>query len=86
MFGARDYSMRIWLRPDRMNALNVTSDDVAQALREQNVQGAAGRVGTPPVFNGQQQTLTINGLGRLNQADDLPTSLSAPGRWVSWCA
>lgn len=34
-------------------------------LREQNVQGAAGRVGTPPVFNGQQQTLTINGLGRL---------------------
>ena len=70
MFGARDYSMRIWLRPDRMNALNVTTDDVAQALREQNVQGAAGQVGTPPVFNGQQQTLTINGLGRLNQAED----------------
>ena len=51
MFGARDYSMRIWLRPDRMNALNITTDDVAQA-----------------VFNGQQQTLTINGLGRLNEA------------------
>lgn len=67
MFGARDYSMRIWLRPDRMNALNITTDDVAQALREQNVQGAAGQVGTPPVFNGQQQTLTINGLGRLNE-------------------
>ena len=62
MFGARDYSMRIWLRPDRMNALNITTDDVAQALRE------AGQVGTPPVFNGQQQTLTINGLGRLNEA------------------
>ena len=68
MFGARDYSMRIWLRPDRMNALNITTDDVAQALREQNVQGAAGQVGAPPVFNGQQQTLTINGLGRLNEA------------------
>ena len=67
MFGARDYSMRLWLRPDRMNALNITTDDVAQALREQNV-GAAGQVGTPPVFNGQQQTLTINGLGRLNEA------------------
>ncbi|MCX3880241.1 efflux RND transporter permease subunit, partial [Stenotrophomonas maltophilia] len=64
MFGARDYSMRIWLRPDRMNALNITTDDVAQALREQNVQGAAGQVGTPPGFNGQQQTLTINRLGR----------------------
>ncbi|MGU0055931.1 hypothetical protein ACVXG7_08960 [Enterobacter hormaechei] len=35
--------MRIWLRPDRMNALNVTSDDVAQALREQNVQGRRAR-------------------------------------------
>ncbi|MCJ6516289.1 efflux RND transporter permease subunit [Klebsiella pneumoniae] len=34
MFGARDYSMRIWLRPDRMNALNITTDDVAQALRQ----------------------------------------------------
>ncbi|MEB6136988.1 efflux RND transporter permease subunit [Klebsiella pneumoniae] len=68
MFGARDYSMRIWLRPDRLNALNITTDDVAQALREQNVQGAAGQVGTPPVFNGQQQSLTINGLGRLTEA------------------
>lgn len=70
MFGARDYSMRIWLRPERMNALNVTSEDIAQALREQNVQGAAGQIGTPPVFNGQQQTLTINGIGRLNNAAD----------------
>ena len=70
LFGARDYSMRIWLRPERMNALNVTSDDISRALREQNVQGAAGQIGTPPVFNGQQQTLTINGLGRLNTADD----------------
>lgn len=69
MFGARDYSMRVWLRPDRMNALNVTTDDIAQALREQNVQGAAGQVGTPPVFNGQQQTLTINGIGRLSDAE-----------------
>lgn len=70
MFGARDYSMRIWLRPDRMNALDITTDDVAQALREQHVQGAAGQVGTPPVFNGQQQTLTINGIGRLSDAQD----------------
>ncbi|BBQ84918.1 TPA: efflux RND transporter permease subunit [Kluyvera ascorbata] len=70
MFGARDYSMRIWLRPDRMNALNITSEDIAQALNEQHVQGAAGQVGTPPVFNGQQQTLTINGLGRLSEAEE----------------
>ncbi|WP_438436493.1 efflux RND transporter permease subunit [Kluyvera georgiana] len=70
MFGARDYSMRIWLRPDRMNALNITSEDIAQALNEQHVQGTAGQVGTPPVFNGQQQTLTINGLGRLSEAEE----------------
>lgn len=69
MFGARDYSMRIWLRPDRMNALNITTDDISQALREQNVQGAAGQIGTPPVYNGQQQTLTIKGLGRLNEVE-----------------
>lgn len=47
MFGARDYSMRIWLRPDRMNALNITTDDVARRLREQNVAGRGGQVGTP---------------------------------------
>ncbi len=47
MFGARDYSMRIWLRPDRMNALNITTDDVARALREQNVQGRGGAGGHP---------------------------------------
>ncbi|WP_447863693.1 efflux RND transporter permease subunit [Kluyvera sichuanensis] len=70
MFGARDYSMRIWLRPDRMNAMNITSEDIAQALNEQHVQGASGQIGTPPVFNGQQQTLTINGLGRLTDADE----------------
>jgi hydrophobe/amphiphile efflux-1 (HAE1) family protein len=79
MFGARDYSMRIWLRPDRMNALNVTTDDISQALREQNVQGAAGQVGTPPVFNGQQQTLTINGLGRLNQAGEFANIIIRTG-------
>lgn len=70
MFGARDYSMRIWLRPDRMNAMNITSEDIAQALNEQHVQGASGQIGTPPVFNDQQQTLTINGLGRLTDADE----------------
>ncbi|RWT73039.1 hypothetical protein DN593_00475, partial [Klebsiella pneumoniae] len=67
MFGARDYSMRIWLRPDRMNALNITTDDVAQALREQNVQGAAGDnlakagrlVQTPQPVDGQRLLLAV---------------------------
>ena len=79
MFGAREYSMRIWLHPDKMDALNITSDDIAQSLREQNVQGAAGQVGMPPVFNGQQQTLTINGLGRLTQADEFANVIIRAG-------
>lgn len=85
MFGARDYSMRIWLNPQRMNALNITADDITLAMRQQNVQGAAGQVGTPPVFNGQQQTLTINGLGRLNSAEafrDIIIRSSAQGQLV----
>ncbi|MCS5874043.1 efflux RND transporter permease subunit [Klebsiella pneumoniae subsp. pneumoniae] len=69
-----------------MNALNITTDDVAQALREQNVQGAAGQVGTPPVFNGQQQTLTINGLGRLNEAASFGEIILRRGAQGSWCA
>ncbi|WP_435952431.1 efflux RND transporter permease subunit [Dryocola sp. BD626] len=79
MFGARDYSMRIWLRPDRMNALDVTADDISTALRQQNVQGAAGQIGTPPVFTGQQQTLTINGLGRLSSAEEFSKTIIRTG-------
>ncbi len=85
MFGARDYSMRIWLRPDRMNALNITTDDVAQALREQNVQGAAGQVGTRRYLT-KQQTLTINGLGRLNEAASFGEIILRRGAQGSWCA
>lgn len=70
MFGARDYSMRVWLQPDRMNALNITTDDITLALQQQNVQGAAGQVGAPPVYDGQQQTLTIRGIGRLQDEED----------------
>ncbi|MCS5931734.1 hypothetical protein LNQ03_08600 [Klebsiella pneumoniae subsp. pneumoniae] len=51
------------------------------------MQGAAGQVGTPPVFNGQQQTLTINGLGRLNEGGQLWRDYYPPRRaGGSWCA
>ena len=48
IFGARDYSMRVWLNPDKMARLGVTPTDVAAALRAQNAQYAAGRIGTEP--------------------------------------
>lgn len=65
VFGARDYSMRIWLDPQRMEALHITTDEVIQALRQQNVQAAAGQIGATPSPALQQNTLTINGHGRL---------------------
>ena len=47
--GPRDYSMRIWLDPDKLAGLKMTAGDVIAAIREQNVQVAAGRLGQPPV-------------------------------------
>lgn len=65
VFGARDYSMRVWLDPQKMEALNVSVQDLVQALQQQNVQAAAGQIGSPPNPSQQQQTLTISGQGRL---------------------
>lgn len=65
VFGARDYSMRIWLDPQRMESLNVSVQDIVAALQQQNVQAAAGQIGSSPAVPTQQQTLTISGQGRL---------------------
>ncbi len=63
--GARDYSMRVWLDPTQLAARNMTASDVVNALREQNVQVAAGRIGQPPAPAGLDFQYTINTLGRL---------------------
>jgi multidrug efflux pump len=63
--GARDYSMRIWLDPEKLASQNMTASDVTKALREQNVQVAAGRLGQPPAPSGQAFQLAITTLGRL---------------------
>src|SRR5438552_4131013 len=65
IFGARDYSMRIWLRPDRMAQLGVTTAEVAAALRAQNAQYAAGKVGQEPAPQGQALVYTVTARGRL---------------------
>jgi multidrug efflux pump len=64
--GQRDYSMRAWLDPEKLAAKNMTADDVVSALKEQNVQVAAGQVGQPPVPRGQSFQLTMSTLGRLD--------------------
>jgi HAE1 family hydrophobic/amphiphilic exporter-1 len=67
IFGAQRYSMRIWLDPARMAGLELVPADVVDALREQNVQVAAGRVGEPPADPDQQFTYTLRALGRLEE-------------------
>ena len=64
-FGQRDYSLRAWLDPDKLAALNLSAMDVVTAIAQQNVQVAAGQIGQEPVPKGQQFQLTINTLGRL---------------------
>jgi multidrug efflux pump len=63
--GQRDYSMRVWLDPQKMAARNVTALDVADAIRTQNVDAPAGRVGQPPIDPGQSFQLPLDTLGRL---------------------
>ena len=63
VFGAREYSMRVWLNPERMTALGISTNDVVEALRSQNVQVAAGKLGQPPMpmENAFQYTVTAQG-------------------------
>src|SRR5947209_19151477 len=63
--GQRDYSMRVWLDPQKMAARNVTAIDVAAAIRAQNIDAPAGRVGQPPAVAGEAFQLPLDTLGRL---------------------
>lgn len=67
--GQRDYSLRAWLDPDKMAALNISAMDVVNAISAQNIQVAAGMIGQRPVPSGQQFQLTVNTLGRLIEPD-----------------
>ncbi len=66
IFGAHDYAMRIWLRPDRMAQLKLTPSDVIAAVNDQNAQFAAGKVGQSPMDQKQELVYTITTRGRLS--------------------
>jgi HAE1 family hydrophobic/amphiphilic exporter-1/multidrug efflux pump len=66
IFGARDYSMRIWLDPAKMARLGVSAGDVQRVIQEQNVVAPAGRIGVPPVPPGQQMQYSATIQGRLS--------------------
>src|SRR5208283_2682085 len=69
ILGQRDYSMRVWLDPDKLQSRNLTVGDVLRVLRQQNAQVAAGQIGQPPVPKGQEFQYTMTTLGRLADAD-----------------
>ena len=70
LFGAGNYSMRVWLDPDKVAARNLTAGDIVKAIREQNVQVAAGALGAPPTPNAADFQLAINTKGRLVTEED----------------
>ncbi len=69
IFGAREYSMRIWLDPERMSALSITPQDVVGALQAQNVQVASGTLGQPPLEGTSARQIAVRTLGRLESPD-----------------
>nr|WP_246167130.1 multidrug efflux RND transporter permease subunit [Sphingomonas piscis] len=69
IFGARDYAMRVWIDPNRAAALNLTAGEIVDALRNQNVQVAAGTLGQPPYSGGGAFQLNVQTQGRLTDPE-----------------
>ncbi len=78
--GQQDYSMRAWLDPQKLASRDLTAGNVIDALREQNVQVAAGQIGQPPVPRGQQFQYTISTLGRLADPEQFGAIIIKTGR------
>ena len=70
VFGAGDYAMRIWLRPDDLSRLGLTVPDVARAVQQQSTVNPSGQIGADPVPSGQEMTYTVRAQGRLETAEE----------------
>ncbi len=70
IFGAMDYSMRIWFETDRLISLNLTPADVIAAIQAQNVQAAVGRIGAQPISSDQQYQINLQTKGRLSTPEE----------------
>jgi HAE1 family hydrophobic/amphiphilic exporter-1/multidrug efflux pump len=70
IFGAKDYAMRVWVRPDRLAQLKLTPTDLLRALNEQNAQFAAGKIGQSPTRGAQELVYTITTKGRLSEPSE----------------
>jgi HAE1 family hydrophobic/amphiphilic exporter-1 len=83
IFGERKYSMRLWLDPVKLAARQVTAGDVVNALREQNVQVAAGSVGDSPARAGQTYQISVRAEGRLREAGEFENIIVKSGKDAS---
>ena len=84
-FGPLDYGMRVWMDPNRMTALQLTTTDIADAIRSQNIQATAGQLGAPPFEAGPQFQFTIQAKGRLatvEEFEDIVLRANVDGSFV----
>ena len=70
VFGAGQFSMRVWLDPEKVASRGLTADDIVKSIREQNIQVAAGQLGAPPLPSATEFQVAINAKGRLTSEDD----------------
>src|SRR5262249_53975855 len=70
VFGGRDFAMRIWLDPDRLQSLNMTANDVVASLQSQNVQVASGVLNQQPMTSPGPFEIAVQTLGRLAEPDE----------------
>jgi len=85
VFGAGQFSMRVWLDPQRLNSYGLTSGDVVDAIRRQNVQVASGRIGGAPAEEGVAYEYTVNVPGRLSEIPEfekIVVKTSSEGRVI----
>ena len=79
VFGTANYSMRVWLDPEKLKARGLTTQDVIASIREQNVQVAAGQIGQPPAPTGQVFQYTVSLLGRLSDPEQFENIIVRTG-------
>ncbi|HMW47666.1 MAG TPA: efflux RND transporter permease subunit, partial [Cellvibrionaceae bacterium] len=80
LFGSGDYAMRIWLNPDKIAQYNLTASDVTNAIREQNIQVAAGLIGGAPTTNLIDVQLPVNAKGRLSSPEEFGNIIVRAGK------
>lgn len=80
VYGAGDYAMRIWLNPNKLASLGLTTTDVIAAVREQNVQVSAGQLGAEPTPKSTELLLSINVAGRLRTEQEFGSIIVKTGK------